>query len=72
MKTNKRKTIRTKIQRMVLAISIIALLVTSSVGIVSMIRIQGDSESALIHQMEQNLRASFEYSGGVNHIHVVV
>ncbi|MBQ7215408.1 MAG: hypothetical protein IJS39_05435 [Synergistaceae bacterium] len=71
MKANKRKTIRTKIQRMVLAISI-ALLITSSVGIVSMIRIQGDSEAALIHQMEQNLRASFEYSGGVNHIHVVV
>ena len=60
MKTNKRKTIRTKIQRMVLAISIIALLVTSSVGIVSMIRIQGDSESALIHQMEQNLRTIIE------------
>ena len=60
MKANKRKTIRTKIQRMVLTISIIALLVTSSVGIVSMIRIQGDSEAALIHQMEQNLRTIIE------------
>ena len=60
MNTSKRKTIRTKIQQMVLAISIIALIVTSSVGIVSMFRIQGDSESALIHQMEQNLRTIIE------------
>ena len=37
-------------------ISIAALIIASAVGIISMIRIQGDSESALISQMEQNLR----------------
>jgi len=40
---------------MVLGISLAALALTSAVGILSMIRIQGDSEDALIHQMEQNL-----------------
>ena len=52
----KRKLIRTKVQNMVLAISIVALLIASAVGVISMIRIQGDSELALINQMEQNLR----------------
>ncbi len=51
----KRKPIRQRIQRMVLAISIAALILTSSAGIFSMIRIQSDSESALTHQMEQSL-----------------
>ena len=51
----KRKPIRKKVQNMVLGISIAALIVTSAVGIVSMIRIQNDSEQALIRQMEQNL-----------------
>ncbi|MBQ7545242.1 MAG: SpoIIE family protein phosphatase [Synergistaceae bacterium] len=59
-KVLKRLPIRKKIQRMVMAISIAALIVTSSAGIVSMMRIQGDSESALIHQMEQNLRTIIE------------
>ena len=40
---------------MVLSISAAALFLTSAAGILSMLRIQGDSESALIHQMEQNL-----------------
>ena len=51
----KRSPIRKKVQRMVLGISLAALVLTSAVGLVSMARIQGDSESALIHQMEQNL-----------------
>ena len=51
----KRRPIRSKVQNMVLCISVAALIITSAVGIVSMMRIQGDSESALIHQMEQNL-----------------
>ena len=53
----KRHPIRSKIQNMVLWISIAALLITSGVGIISMIRISKDSENALTHQMEQNLRA---------------
>ena len=52
----KRKPISSKVQNMVLAISIAALIITSAVGIFSMIRIQNDSENALIVQMEQNLR----------------
>ena len=52
----KRRPIRSKVQNMVLKISIAALIITSIVGIVSMIRIQKDSEHALINQMEQNLR----------------
>lgn len=52
----KRHPIRSKIQNMVLWISIAALLITSAVGIISMMRISQDSEKALTHQMEQNLR----------------
>ena len=51
----KRRPIRQKVQVMVLCISAIALIVTGVAGIVGMIRIQGDSEAALISQMEQNL-----------------
>ena len=51
-----RRPIRKKVQSMVLYISIAALVITSTVGILSMIRIQNDSESALTHQMEQNLQ----------------
>ena len=51
----KRHPIRSKVQNMVLAISIAALIIASAVGIVSMIRIQKDGETALISQMEQNL-----------------
>ncbi|MBR0068977.1 MAG: hypothetical protein IJP97_00615, partial [Synergistaceae bacterium] len=51
----KRHTIRRKVQNMVLGISIAALIITSIVGIISMMRIQYDSENALIKQMEQNL-----------------
>ena len=40
---------------MVLIISIVSLIITSAVGIISMMRIQNDSEKALISQMEQNL-----------------
>lgn len=40
---------------MVLTISIAALVIASAVGVVSMVRIQDDSENALVHQMEQNL-----------------
>ena len=53
----KRHPIRSKIQNMVLFISIAALIITSAVGIISMIRIRNDSENALTQQMEQNLRS---------------
>ncbi|MBQ7220290.1 MAG: SpoIIE family protein phosphatase [Synergistaceae bacterium] len=53
--TQTRRPIRKKVQAMVLYISIAALAITSIVGIISMVRIQDDSESALIRQMERNL-----------------
>ena len=55
MSVKTRRPIRRKIQSMVLLISIIALLMTSITGIISMLLIRNNSESALIHQMEQNL-----------------
>ncbi|MBR1671906.1 MAG: SpoIIE family protein phosphatase [Fretibacterium sp.] len=51
----RRRPIHSKVYRMVLGISLAALTLSSVVGIVSMMRIQGDSEAALLHQMEQNL-----------------
>ena len=51
----KRQSIRQKMQRIVLIISIAGLLLTSTVGVFSMLRIKGDSEAALISQMNQNL-----------------
>ena len=51
----KRKPIRKKIQSIVLLISIIALVLTSVVGLFSMLMIKSDSEIALTNQMEQNL-----------------
>ena len=51
----KRKPIRKKIQSIVLLISIIALALTSIVGLFSMLMIKSDSEIALTNQMEQNL-----------------
>lgn len=53
--SEKRRPIRRKVQSMVLYISIAALLITTIVGILSMRRIQQDSEKALIHQMVQNM-----------------
>ncbi|MBQ7593134.1 MAG: SpoIIE family protein phosphatase [Synergistaceae bacterium] len=50
-----RRPIRKKVQSLVLAVSIAALIITSTVGLISMFLIRGNSESALIHQMEQNL-----------------
>ena len=51
----KRKPIRRKVQRMVFSIAVAALLLTSAVGISSMMKIRKYSEDALITQMEQNL-----------------
>ena len=51
----RKSTIRKKVQAIVLYISVIALIITGTVGIAGMVRIQEDSESALIDQMEQNL-----------------
>ena len=51
----KRQPIRSKVQNMVMCISLAALIITSAAGIFSMIRIRHDSEHALTHQMEQNL-----------------
>lgn len=52
----KRKPIRRRVQLMVLLISLAALIATSSVGLISMLGIRQDSQTALISQMEQNLR----------------
>lgn len=52
----KRKPIRRRVQLMVLLISLAALIITSSVGLVSMLGIRQDSQTALVSQMEQNLR----------------
>ena len=51
----KRHPIRKKIQNMVFAISIAALIIASVVAVISMILIQNNSEKALIEQMEQDL-----------------
>ena len=51
----KRKPIRRKVQWMVFSIAVAALLLTSAVGISSMMKIRKYSEDALITQMEQNL-----------------
>ena len=51
----KRQPIRKKVQKIVLLISVAGLLLTSAVGLFSMLRIKGDSENALIRQMNQNL-----------------
>ncbi len=55
-----KSTIRKKVQAIVLYISVIALIITGTVGIFGMRRIQEDSESALISQMENNLAAIIE------------
>ena len=56
LNTKPRQPIRQKLQRMMLLISMLALVVTSVAGILSMIRIQNDSEHALTDQMEINLK----------------
>ena len=50
-----RHPIRRKVRGMVLVISLVALLLASAVGFISMMRIHKDSEKALRVQMEQNL-----------------
>lgn len=52
--TQKRKPIRQKVQKIVLLISVAGLLLTSAVGVFSMLKITKDSETALINQMKQN------------------
>lgn len=51
-----RRPIRSKVQTMVLIISIAALSVSAAIGVLNMLQIKDDSEQALITQMEQNLR----------------
>ena len=51
----RRKPIRKKVQVMVLTISMASLLLTSIMGILSMVLIKSDGEDALIHQMERDL-----------------
>ena len=53
--SDKRRPILRKVQSMVLYISVAALLITTIVGILSMRRIQKDSEDALLNQMVQNM-----------------
>ena len=54
--SEKRRPIRKKVQAMVLVISLASLLLTSTMGIFSMVFIKSDSETALICQMELDLR----------------
>ena len=54
-KGKKRQPIRKKVQRVMMAIALTVLALTSAGGVLSMIFIQRDSEAALIQQMEQNL-----------------
>ena len=51
----KRQPIQKKIRSVVLMISIVSLLLTSAVGLLSMLMIKSESEMALTSQMEQNL-----------------
>lgn len=51
----KRQPIRKKVQKVVLLISVAGLLLTSTVGLFSMLRIKDNSENELIRQMNQNL-----------------
>ncbi|MCR4573840.1 MAG: SpoIIE family protein phosphatase [Lentisphaeria bacterium] len=53
--TNNRSSIKRRIQQMVLQISIAALLLTSAVGIVTMLNIRRVSEKALLTQMENGM-----------------
>ena len=54
--TEKRRPLRKKVRTMVLTISLASLLLTSTMGIFSMVFIKSDSETALVGQMEQDLR----------------
>lgn len=56
----KRKTIRQKVNSMVLAITMISLLLTSLIGVFSMLRIQKKSKVALLNQTVQKLHAFSE------------
>lgn len=51
----KRKPIRQRVRRVVLLITIISLVLTSVVGLVSMLRIRNQSEAALVAETQQNL-----------------
>ncbi len=55
MKDKKRVSIRRKVQKMVMAISTTALVLTSVVGIVSMILIRSQAQDIFIARMENNL-----------------
>lgn len=52
----RKSTIKKKVRAVVLYISVTALIVMGAVGILGMSQIKDDSETALIRQMEQNLR----------------
>ena len=60
-KSKPRRSIRKKIMRMMMGISIIALIITSSAGILSMLRIQRDSGIALKGMVEQSLKDTADY-----------
>lgn len=51
----KRKPIRKKVQLVVLLIAVVALVISSGVGLGTLLRVKGNSEKALISQMEQEL-----------------
>ncbi|MBQ9304113.1 hypothetical protein [Butyrivibrio sp.] len=55
MKTKKRLSIRSKIQIMVMAIIVVALLITSTVSVISMLRIRSQAKDILKAIMERNL-----------------
>ena len=55
MEQKKRKPIRLRVQRIVMGISIAALLVACGVGLASMLKIRSISEQSLKNNTEQNL-----------------
>ena len=77
---NKRRPIRKKVRNVALMISMVSLLITSTLGIFSMMLIKNDSEEALIHQVEQDLMnivisrarlADNELAKYVNHLQTI-
>ena len=57
VKEKKRKTIRHKVKSMVLAITMTSLLLTSLIGLLSMLGIQKKSKASLLEQTEQKLHS---------------
>ncbi len=61
MRDKPRRPIRQKVSRMVMIILMTALLVTSGMGLLSMFRIRGQGESALVGRMENEITTLAKY-----------